>query len=156
MASSVQEQNKHLVLQLFEAGDRHDMERMEQLVSTTNYTVHFSGMPTTMDWNGHKQFLAAINSAFADIHHDLGDILAEGEDKVAVRWNNITATHIGEFQGIPPSGKRVSFSAMHFLTIKDGKIVEHWVNADMMGLMRQIGAIPAPPTTGSSNTTAHS
>jgi steroid delta-isomerase-like uncharacterized protein len=154
MASSVQEQNKQLVLQLFEAGDRHDMERMEQLVSTTNYTLHFSGMPTTMDWNGHKQFLAAINSAFADVHHDLGDILAEGEDKVAVRWNNITATHIGEFQGIPPSDKRVSFSAMHFLTIKDGKIVEHWINADMMGLMQQIGAIPTTShATGGNSTT---
>jgi steroid delta-isomerase-like uncharacterized protein len=146
MTPSVQEKNKQLVLQLFEAGDRQDIESMEKLVSTTNYTLHFSGMPTTMDWNGHKQFLAAINSAFVDIHHDLGDILAEGEDKVAVRWNNITATHIGEFQGIPPSGKNVSFSAMHFLTIKEGKIVEHWVNADIMGLMQQIGAIPiAPP-----------
>jgi steroid delta-isomerase-like uncharacterized protein len=151
MGTAAQEQNKQLVLQLFEAGDRQDIERMEQLVSTTNYTLHFSGMPTTMDWNGHKQFLAAINSAFADIRHDLGDILAEGEDKVAVRWNNITATHIGEFQGIPPSGKKVSFSAMHFLTINDGKIVEHWINADMMGLMQQIGAISGElHTTGTS------
>ena len=155
MASSVQEQNKQLVLQLFEAGDRQDIERMEQLVSTTNYTLHFSGMTTTMDWNGQKQFLAAINSAFADIHHNLGDILAEGDDKVAIRWN-ITAAHKGEFQGVPPSGKKVSFGSMHFLTIKDGKIVEHWVNADMMELMQQIGAIPAPPTTTGSSNTAHS
>lgn len=152
MASSVQEQNKQLVLQLFEAGDRQDIERMEQLVSTTNYTLHFSGMTTTMDWNGQKQFLAAINSAFADIHHNLGDILAEGDDKVAIRWN-ITAAHKGEFQGVPPSGKKVSFGSMHFLTIKDGKIVEHWVNADMMELMQQIGAIPAETHASASSTT---
>jgi predicted ester cyclase len=74
------------------------------------------------------------------------------DDKVAVRFD-VTATHKGEFQGIPPTGKEVSFSGMAFLTVIDGKISEEWATADMMGLMQQIGAIPAPRATGSSNTT---
>ena len=61
-----------------------------------------------MDWNGHKQFIIAITNAFPDVHHEIIDMVAEGEDKVADRFN-ITGTHKGELQGIPPTGKKVSF-----------------------------------------------
>ena len=53
---------------------------------------------------------------------------------------NVTGTHKGEFLGMPQSSKKVSITSMDFFTIVDGKFVEHWVNADMMGLMQQIGA----------------
>ncbi|MDQ3908838.1 MAG: ester cyclase, partial [Thermoproteota archaeon] len=66
--------------------------------------------------------------------------VAEG-DRVAVSIN-LTGTHKGEFQGIPPTGKQISFTAMDILTIIDGKVTEEWATADMMGLMQQIGAIP--------------
>jgi steroid delta-isomerase-like uncharacterized protein len=96
-----------------------------------------------MDWNGHKQFIIAITNAFPDIHHDIVDLVAEGQDKVAVRFY-ATATHKGEFQSIPPTSKKVSFDGMNFFTIIDGKVAEGWVIVDMMGLMQQVGAIPAP------------
>jgi predicted ester cyclase len=67
-------------------------------------------------------------------------MVAEG-DKVAVSIN-VTGTYKGEFQGIPATGKQVSFTAMDILTTIDGKITEEWATADMMGLMQQIGAIP--------------
>ena len=157
MASSLQEQqqkNKRVVRQFFEAFDRHDVESMEQLVSTANYSLHFSGMPT-MDWTGHKQLISTITSAFPDIHHEIEDVVAEGPDKVAIRMN-VIGTHKGEFLGIPQSGKKGSISSMDFFTIIDGKFVEHWVNADMMGLMQQIGAIPAPPSAAGSRDVAQS
>ncbi len=65
--------------------------------------------------------------------------MAEG-DKVAVRFN-ITGTHKGDFQGIPPTGKEVSIDCINFLTVVNGEIVEEWSNSDMVGLMQQIGAI---------------
>ena len=145
-----QQKNKQLVRQFFEAFDRHDIESMEQLVSTANYSLHFSGMPT-MDWNGHKQLIAAIITAFPDIHHDIEDVVAEGADKVAIRMN-VTGTHKGEFLGVQQSGKKGSIASMDFFTIIDGKFVEHWVNADMMGLMQQIGAIPTPPSSPATGT----
>lgn len=95
-----------------------------------------------MDWNGHKQFIIAVTNAFPDIHHDIVDLVAEGEDKVAVRFD-ATGTHKEEFQGIPPTGKKVSFGGMNFFTVIDGKVAEEWVIVDMLGLMQQIGAIPA-------------
>ena len=143
MRSAAEEQNKQLVRQFFEALNRQDIERIRQLVSSTNYSFHFPGMPP-MDWKGDKQFIAAINNAFPDLRNNIVDIVAEG-DKVTVRFN-VTATHKGEFQGIPPTGKEVSFSGMAFLTIIDGKVSEEWATADMMRLMQQIGAIPTTPT----------
>ena len=150
MASlSKQEQNKQLVSQFFETLDRQDTEMMDQLVSSTNYFLHFSGMPP-MDWNENKkEFLAPFTKAFPDLRRNIVDMVAEG-DKVAVSIN-VTGTYKGEFQGIPPTGKQVSFTAMDVLTIIDGKITEEWATADMMGLMQQIGAIPARSATSSNS-----
>jgi steroid delta-isomerase-like uncharacterized protein len=148
---SKQEQNKQLVRQFFEASDRQDAEMMDQLVSSTNYSLHFSGMPP-MDWNTNKeQFLAPFNKAFPDLRRNIVDMVAEG-DKVAVSIN-VTGTYKGEFQGIPATGKQVSFTAMDILTIIDGKITEEWATADMMGLMQQIGAIPARSAGSNNNST---
>jgi steroid delta-isomerase-like uncharacterized protein len=146
---SKQEQNKQLVSQFFETLDRQDTEMMDQLVSSTNYSLHFSGMPP-MDWNENKkEFLAPFTKAFPDLRRNIVDMVAEG-DKVAVSIN-VTGTYKGEFQGIPPTGKQVSFTAMDILTIIDGKITEEWATADMMGLMQQIGAIPARSATSSNS-----
>jgi steroid delta-isomerase-like uncharacterized protein len=148
---SKQEQNKQLVRQFFEASDQQDAEMMDQLVSSTNYSLHFSGMPP-MDWNTNKeQFLAPFNKAFPDLRRNIVDMVAEG-DKVAVSIN-VTGTYKGEFQGIPATGKQVSFTAMDILTIIDGKITEEWATADMMGLMQQIGAIPARSAGSNNNST---
>src|SRR3712207_3842257 len=122
---------------------------MDQLVSSTNYALHFSGMPPA-DWNGTKQFSAAFYSAFPDLRHEIVDMVAEG-DKVAVRLN-VTGTHKGELQGIPPTNKKVTFDAMDFITLVDGKVAEEWLTADIMGLMQQIGAIPGKSHTSSTST----
>jgi steroid delta-isomerase-like uncharacterized protein len=159
MASSAEEQqkNKEVIYQFFEAFDRQDIERMGQLVSSSNnYSFHFPGMQP-MDWSEHKQLIGAIIRAFPDFHHNLQDMVAEG-DKVAVRFT-ITGTHQGEFQGVAPTGKQVSFSGMDFLTVIDGKITEERLVVDMMEWMQQIGAIPTiPPPAGGGggSSTAHS
>ena len=144
-SSSIEEQkNKDVAYQLFEAHNRQDTEKMGQLVSSSNnnYSFHLLGMPP-MDWNGHKQLLADLFNAFPDFYHKLEDVVAEG-DRVAVRFT-ITATHRGEFQGIPPTGKQISIGGTDFLTIVGGKITEEWVSVDMMGWMQQLGVIPTTP-----------
>jgi steroid delta-isomerase-like uncharacterized protein len=137
-----EEQNKQVVRQFFELLDRHDTESMGQLlVSNTNYSFHIGGHSSTVDWNEHKRLLTGVNNAFPDLHHEIVDMVAEG-DKVAIRLN-VTGTHKGEFQGIPPTGKKLSLDEMGFISIIDGKIVEGWISADTMGLMQQIGALPS-------------
>jgi steroid delta-isomerase-like uncharacterized protein len=146
-----EEQNKQVVRQYIEAFNRQDTERLGQLVSSTNQSFEFSGMHTSMDWNRTQQFFAVFWTAFPDLSAKIEDIVAEG-DKVAIRVLN-TGTHKGDFQGIPPTGKKVSFEGRDFMTLRDGKIVEQQAGVDMMELMQQLGAIPAETHASASSTT---
>ena len=151
-----EQKNKQVVRQFFELLDRHDTESMGQLlVSSTNYSFHIGGMPSPVDWNEHKRLLAGVNNAFPDLHHEIVDMVAERE-KVAIRLS-VTGTHKEEFQGIPPTGKKLSLDEMGFITIIDGKITEGWISADTMRLLQQLGALPSPsPSPANSSSTAGS
>ncbi|HKG71546.1 MAG TPA: ester cyclase [Nitrososphaeraceae archaeon] len=146
-----EQENKQIVRQFFELLDRHDTERIGQLlVSNTHYSFHIGGMPSPVDWIEHKRLLAGVNNAFPDLHHEIVDMVAEG-DKVAIRLS-VNGTHKEEFQGIPPTGKKLSLDEMGFITIIDGKITEGWISADTMRLKQQLGALPpsSPANTSSS------
>ncbi len=80
--------------------------------------------------------------AFPDSQLPVEDQIAEG-DKVVTRWT-CRATHTGEFQGMPPTGKYTTMTGTTIFRIANGKLVEGWTNADMLGLLQQLGAIPAP------------
>jgi steroid delta-isomerase-like uncharacterized protein len=150
------EQNKRLVRLFFELLDRHDVDRIGQLlVSSTNYAFHVGGTSSPLDWNEHKRLLTGVTNAFPDLYHEIVDMVAEG-DRVAVRLN-VTGTHKGEFQGIAPNGRKLSLDEMGFITIIDGKITEGWISADTIRLMQQIGGIPPPLSDNtSSSSTARS
>ena len=95
---------------------------------------------------GIRQFYSALHAAFPDIHFTIDDQVAEG-DRVVTRWT-AQATHQGEFQGIPPTGKRVRMTGIDIDRIVDGKTVECWPVADELGLLRQLGALPALESAG--------
>ncbi len=153
-SSKQEEQNKQLVRHFFELLNRHDTDRIGQLLllSSTNYSFHIGGMSSSVDWNEHKRLLSRVNNAFPDLHHEIEDIVAE-RDKVAVRLN-VTGTHKGEFQGILPTGKKLSLDEMGFITIVDGKITEWWISADKMRLMQQLGALPKPSSFANSSSSS--
>ena len=64
-------------------------------------------------------------------------------DKVVTRLRG-RATFTGEILGIPPNGKVVEITGISIHRIADGKLVEHWANADLLSFMQQLGALPAP------------
>jgi predicted ester cyclase len=68
-------------------------------------------------------------------------MVAEGD--FAVFHDRVEATSEGDFLGIPPNNKRISWTEIHFLRIVNGKIVEHWTNFDQFGILMQLGAIPS-------------
>jgi predicted ester cyclase len=108
-----------------------------------NVVQHISGLPPeAQSLEGFKQLLPALPQAFPDTLFEAEDLVAEG-DKVAFRliWS---ATHRGEFFGIPPTGIRATVTEMHIFRIAGGKVVERWGEWDALGLMQQLGA--APPT----------
>jgi steroid delta-isomerase-like uncharacterized protein len=104
-------------------------------------TLHFlpPGLPTGRD--GARLFYQGFLAAFPDAQIVLEDFVSEG-DKVAARYT-VEGTHRGEFMGVPASGKRVSITAITILRFVDGQCVERWNEANFLGLLQQLGAVPA-------------
>ncbi len=88
----------------------------------------------------YKQFLFSLLAALPG-QFTIEDLIAEG-DKVVLRYT-FHGTHQGQWRGLPPTGKPVTFTGIFIYRILDGKIVEGWENADALGLVQQLGLIPA-------------
>ena len=69
-------------------------------------------------------------------------LIAEG-DKVAVLWTT-RGTHVGDFNGLPPTGKSYTIQGVDIHQLRDGRMAEHWDVVDMYGFLIQLGVVPAP------------
>jgi steroid delta-isomerase-like uncharacterized protein len=90
---------------------------------------------------GFKRKVAGYTASFPDLEEDLQDILASG-DTVATRWL-VTGSLRQEFMGIPAAGQRIRVEGMNFYRLKDGRVTDIWAQSDALGMMQQLGAIPA-------------
>lgn len=90
---------------------------------------------------GFKQKVAGFKAIFPDIGEDLQDIIASG-DTVATRWV-VTGSQHQEFMGIPATGQTIRIEGMNFYRLKDGRATDIWTQFDGIGMMQQLGAIPA-------------
>jgi predicted ester cyclase len=132
------EGNKAVVRRFFdEVVSNGNLKVAEELCSPT-YRVHatLSG-PDAIGVNQMKELVTSFRSSFPDARITIEDIVAEG-DLVAARLME-QGTHAGVFQGVQPTGRRVTYGSMTFLRLVDGKIVDHWGLLDMPSLLQQIG-----------------
>ncbi|HLT19177.1 MAG TPA: ester cyclase [Thermomicrobiales bacterium] len=139
------EQNKALVRRAVERiWNDADYAVLDQFVSE-DFHIH-GGAPGTEihGREGTAQYFAALRSAFPDLRFSIDDQIAEG-DRVVTRWS-ASGTHLGNFFGIPPSGKRVTIEGTDIDRIANGLVVECWPRVDELWLLQQLGAIPAPQT----------
>jgi steroid delta-isomerase-like uncharacterized protein len=140
----VSDDNKTVIRRWIEAYNERDLEAEADILAP-GYVAHVPGAPTSRDLEGleaWRQFTAPFSEAFPDLRLTIQDIAAEG-NTVAARVA-FHGTHRGELQGIPPTGNEVAFTSMEFNRVVDGKVEEHWVEIDLLGLMQQLGAVPAP------------
>lgn len=135
-------ENKALVRRFYEeVWGNHSLDALDELVTTDAVDHELPpGLPPGRE--GMKAFLGMFLSAFPDTKMTVEDALAEG-DKVATRWS-ATGTHTGELMGIPATGKQINVTGLDINRISGGKIVEHWGQFDQMGMMQQLGVVPAP------------
>jgi steroid delta-isomerase-like uncharacterized protein len=87
-----------------------------------------------------KAAMERVSAGISDARMQIEDVIAEG-DLVAVRLTS-SAIHTGEFMGMPASGRRYEIGEIHIFRVRDGKVAEHWHQADFLGMMRQLGALP--------------
>jgi hypothetical protein len=113
-----------------------------------NYLTAISGIPksrallekyiTDEDLIAH---IEAFEAAFPGYEVYMDEMTSEG--KRVVVQARLKGTHQGDFGGLPPTHKTVDFPFAIRYEIEDNKIVSHWMLADRMGLMEQLGVIPA-------------
>ena len=84
---------------------------------------------------------SGYRDAFPDLQLTANQVIAEG-DYVAIRWT-ARGTHRGDLFGIAPTGKETTVTGMTIDRWADGKVAESWTNWDTLGLLQQIGAVPA-------------
>jgi steroid delta-isomerase-like uncharacterized protein len=87
-----------------------------------------------------KRAMTRVFAGLSDVSMTIEDMIAE-DDRVAVQLT-AHAVQSGEFMGMPPSGKPYTIPEIHVFRVRDGRIAEHWGQADLLGMMRQLGAMP--------------
>jgi steroid delta-isomerase-like uncharacterized protein len=134
------EENKALIHRVNEEGLNQHNPALVDETCAPNFVFH-NGSRTIQGLPAYKRYLAPFFSAFPDAHFTTEAMVAEG-DTVAVR-RTFRGTHKGSLMGLPPTGRQVTISDMAMLRVADGKFVEAWNNIDELGLLRQLGVIPA-------------
>lgn len=130
------EANTALVRESVEAFNAGDTNKLLTIVAP-DIVVHYAEMPEPLHgretW---QQGFELIKRAFPDLEIHIDDLVA-ADDKVAVRLT-LTGTHQGEFQGIPATGRTISYVSHEFYRVQDGLFAEEWICSDMASLFAQL------------------
>jgi steroid delta-isomerase-like uncharacterized protein len=98
--------------------------------------------PAPLDSAAWTRFLAGFVQGFPDLQITVEDAVGEA-DLVAQRVH-FTGTHTGEFQGLPPTHRTVSFAGLELNRFVDGRVAEHWFQLDALTLLQQLGLVLVP------------
>ena len=135
--AELEEQNKALVLQLYEELGKGNIEKGFE-VCAPDYRLYFpSNTSTPLTKEQNLEIALQTLKAFPDTAYEIKDIVAV-DDKVIVRGVDI-ATHTQKFQGFPSTGKKLEVSWLIIFRFEEGKIVEAWQEFDSLGWMQQLG-----------------
>jgi hypothetical protein len=88
-----------------------------------------------------KEVFGRLHQAFPDLQVTIEDLIAE-DDKVVAR-NKVTGTHRGEYMGLPPTGKSITYNEIFVFRVVDGRIAETWGVVDVLSQLKQLGVVPA-------------
>ena len=132
------EENKNIVRRYQEIYNKNELDRLTEVLSEDLLTPNIMpGIPPGLE--GAKAAHRIMLAGFPDYQTIIEDMVAEG-DRVAARIKMI-GTHTGDFMGIPPTEKRISFTGIYMVRISNGKIVEHWGEEDSVSLLQQLGVL---------------
>jgi steroid delta-isomerase-like uncharacterized protein len=136
------EQNKAIAARIpLEVFNQGKLEVVDEVIADNNvdHSTRPPGVPSGKE--GVKILAKSLRSAFPDLKIVIDLQVAEGD--LVVQHATSTGTMKGEFAGMPPSGKTAKWEAIHISRIKDSKVVEHWMVQDQLGMLQQLGFMPA-------------
>lgn len=136
------EENKAVIGRFEERLNRGDVAGAVDGFVTDDVIYHDGPPGLSPGIAGYHQLIGGYVAAFPDLRLTILDMIAEG-DKVVARFT-VGGTHRGDLMGLAPTGKAMEVNGITILRFRDGKVAEEWELVDMLGMMQQLGAIPAP------------
>lgn len=134
------EENKAIVRRFFEEGpSKGNLADADELLSPS-FSLH-TPLPSAPGIPGMNDIITACRAAFLHLNVTVEDMVADG-DKVAARFT-AHGIHKGSFMSLPPTGKPITMTGIEIFRIEDGRIAELWGEANLLGLMVQLGVIPS-------------
>lgn len=121
--------------------NRGNVEAMDRFY-TSNYVHHDVSRPDLQTLDHYKGWAKDLLGGLSDFNVDIDDLVAE-EEKAVKRWT-ASGIHNNTFAGIPATGRRVRFSGVSTYRLEGDRISESWYIYDLLGLLQQLGVIPAP------------
>jgi steroid delta-isomerase-like uncharacterized protein len=120
---------------------RRDVEAAGDVLAE-DAVIHQDAMPGPLNKDAYKQVGAMFLAAFGDLGATIEEQIVQGDRVVTrVTW---TGTHNGDLAGIPPTGRSFRVTGILIDRIANGQIVERWNVGDQLGMMMQLGLVPAP------------
>ncbi len=133
--------NKALVTQFIDAlFTNGDLDAVDRYLAP-GFVNHDPSPGFAADREGMRQTAQVFRQGFPGWHSQLEALIAEG-DLVTERFT-ARGTHRGEIMGVPPSGREVALAGINIFRVQDGKLVERWGRTDDLGLLQQLGIVPA-------------
>lgn len=132
-------ENKTTVREFFDRLNAQELDVIDELCADEfSVTINRKGTDeSAIGTDGLQAIYEEYYAAFPDFHHEIDELVAEG-DLVAVFMTS-TGTHEGEFRGVGPTGNEIAIEENGLLRIRDGQIVDARPLSDMFGLFEQIG-----------------
>lgn len=132
--------NKELISRFYsEVVNKGDLATMK-LILSEKFIDHYAAPDASQGQEGFRNFLQMVTQAFPDLNVVVDDLISEG-DQVVARLT-IRGTQTGLLMGrIPPSGKPAVWNGIDIFKVQNGLIAERWSLRDMLGMMRQVGAL---------------
>jgi steroid delta-isomerase-like uncharacterized protein len=135
------EENKAIVRRFFEEGPSKGNLRAANELLSPDFVLHVP-LPVSPGIEGINEVITTCRAAFEHLNVTIDDMIDE-DNKVAARFT-AHGIHKGSFMGLPPTGKPITMTGIEIFRIKDGKIIELWGEANLLGLMQQLGVFSAP------------
>ncbi len=119
--------------------NRGDLSALEDQ-TTRDFKYYLGGQPGR-DRAAFGEFVAATRTAFPDWRVEIAEMIS-GDDAVAVRWHG-RVTHLGPFRGMPATGRTITVTGINIYDVRDGRVAAEWEQMDSLGMLQQMGALPA-------------
>jgi steroid delta-isomerase-like uncharacterized protein len=133
--------NERLVRRFFEEFCNDRRAEVADEIVAQDFVSYGPQAPPAVGPDGVKERVGLYQDA-VDGHWEIQEIFSAG-DRVVTRWIG-SGTHQGELMGVAPTGAGIAVDAISVFRIEDGKIAEEWTVWDALGLLQQVGAVPAP------------